>query len=142
MSETLRWFRMRRGRRKENVMDIVFKEEAFKIVGAAMAVHRFFGCGFHEKVYQDALEIEFQAQGIPYHREASIFAEYHGQQLATEFKPDFICYDSIIVELKAVHELEDFQRSQAINYARVANMKIALLINFGDPSLRYERFVV
>ena len=123
-------------------MDIVFKEEAFKIVGAAMAVHRFFGCGFHEKVYQDALEIEFQAQGIPYQREEPIFAVYHGQKLATEFKPDFICYDSIIVELKAVHELEDFQRSQAINYARVANMKIALLINFGEPSLRYERFVV
>ena len=121
---------------------VAFPDESHKIIGAAMAVHRYFGCGFTEKVYQDALEIEFQAQGIPYHREASIFAEYHGQQLATEFKPDFICYDSIIVELKAVHELEDFQRSQAINYARVANMKIALLINFGEPSLRYERFVV
>ena len=123
-------------------MDIVFKEEAFKIVGAAMAVHRFFGCGFHEKVYQDALEIEFQEQSIPYLREEPIFAEYHGEQLSTEFIPDFICYDSIIVELKAVRELEDYQRSQAINYARVAGKQMALLINFGEPSLRYERFLV
>jgi GxxExxY protein len=123
-------------------MDILFKEEAYKIIGAAMKVHRFFGCGFTEKVYQDALEIEFQEQRIPFLREQSIFATYHGQQLQSEFKPDFICYNEIIVELKAVKELEDFQRSQTINYARVANMKIALLINFGEPSLRYERYII
>lgn len=107
-----------------------------------MAVHRFFGCGFSEKVYQDALEIEFKSLDIPYLREEPLYAEYRNIQLKTEFVPDFICYDSIIVELKAVHELEDFQRSQAINYARVANMEIALLINFGEPSLKYERYAV
>lgn len=123
-------------------MDILFKEEAYKIVGAAMAVHRFFGCGFSEKVYQDALEIEFQSQQIPYIREHPIFATYQNQQLRTEFVPDFICYDRIIVELKAVHELEDFQRSQAINYAKVAKMSMALLVNFGEPSLHYERYLV
>lgn len=120
----------------------IHKEETYKIIGAAMAVHRYFGCGFSEKVYQDALEIEFREQGIPYLREEPVFAEYHKQILATEFKPDFICFNHIIVELKAVKELEDYQRSQAINYARVANMEIALLINFGEPSLKYERYAV
>ena len=120
----------------------IHKEETYKIIGAAMAVHRYFGCGFSEKVYQDALEIEFKSLNIPYLREIPLYAEYRNIQLKTEFVPDFICYDSIIVELKAVQELEDFQRSQAINYARVANMEIALLINFGEPSLKYERYAV
>jgi GxxExxY protein len=120
----------------------LYKNDTYQIIGAAMAVHRFFGCGFSEKVYQDALEIEFQEQGIPYLREEPLFAEYHNKILTTEFIPDFICYDRIIVELKAVKELEDYQRSQAINYARVANKEIALLINFGEPSLKYERFAV
>lgn len=120
----------------------IHKEETYKIIGAAMAVHRYFGCGFSEKVYQDALEIEFKSLNIPYLREIPLYAEYRNIQLKTEFVPDFICYDSIIVELKAVQELEDFQRSQAINYARVAGSDIALLINFGEPSLKYERFVV
>ena len=112
----------------------LYKDETYKIIGAAMAVHRFFGCGFTEKVYQDALEIEFQEQEIPYLREEPILAKYHGKLLATEYIPDFICYNHLIVELKAVKELEDYQRSQAINYARVANMDIALLINFGETS--------
>lgn len=123
-------------------MDLLFKDEVYRIVGAAMAVHRHFGCGFTEKVYQDALEIEFQEQNIPFLREQPIFATYHSQMLKTEFKPDFICFDRIIVELKAVQELEDYQRSQTINYAKVANMSMALLINFGEPSLRYERYIV
>ena len=121
--------------------EILFKEETYKIAGAAMAVHRFFGCGFTEKVYQDALEIEFQKQGIGYVREHPIFAVYDGQKLRTEFVPDFICYNHIIVELKAVKELEDFQRSQALNYARVAGLELALLVNFGETSLRYERYL-
>lgn len=120
----------------------LYKNETYKIIGAAMTVHRFFGCGFSEKVYQDALEIEFQEQGIPFLREEPIFAEYRGKTLETEFKPDFICFDHIIVELKAVKELEDYQRSQAINYARVGNYEIALLINFGETSLRHERYIV
>lgn len=122
--------------------DFLYKGDTYKIIGAAMAVHRYFGCGFTEKVYQDALEIEFQEQGIPYLREEPLFAEYHKQILATEFKPDFICFDRIIVELKAVKELEDYQRSQAINYARVGNYELALLLNFGESSLKYERYVV
>ena len=121
---------------------LLYREEVHGIIGAAMAVHRYFGCGFTEKVYQDALEIEFKEEGIPYLREEPIFAIYHQQQLSSEFIPDFICYDKIIVELKAVQELEDYQRSQAINYAKVAKKDLALLISFGETSLHYERYVI
>ena len=120
----------------------MYREETHKIIGAAMTVHRFFGCGFTEKVYQDALEQEFRALGIPYLREPSLHANYRGVQLRAEFVPDFICYDKVIVELKAVKELDDMHRSQAINYAKVAGCEVALLINFGESSLKFERFVV
>lgn len=105
-----------------------------------MRVHANLGCGFSEKVYQEALEVEFQRQGIPYEREKALHAVYEGVELNAEFIPDFICYGRIIVELKAVKELEDTHRSQAINYAKVAKMKLALLINFGETSLVHERY--
>lgn len=125
---------------QSDINSFIHKKETYKIIGAAMAVHRYFGCGFSEKVYQDALEVEFRNQEIPYLRENPIYAEYCNTLLKTEFIPDFICYESIIVELKAVKELEDFHRSQAINYARVAGCDLALLLNFGEMSLKYERF--
>ena len=107
-----------------------------------MAVHRYFGCGFTEKVYQDALEIEFKNQNISYEREAELHAVYNGQELASTFKPYFICYHKIIVELKAVQELDDIYRAQAINYGKVAGSDIALLINFGETSLKFERYII
>ena len=110
------------------------------IIGAAMAIHRYFGCGFTEKVYQDAFEIELQNQDIPYQREVQLHASYQGIQLNSTFIPDFICFDKIIVELKAVKELEDAHRSQATNYAKVADYPLAILINFGEESLTFERF--
>ncbi len=119
-----------------------YKQETHDIIGAAMAVHRYFGCGFTEKVYQDALEQELLICKIPYEREKAIYATYHNVQLNTQFIPDFICYDKIIVELKAVKELDDLHRSQAINYAKIAGYKVALLINFGNTSLEFERFAI
>ena len=122
--------------------NFIYKQETHDIIGAAMAVHRYFGCGFTEKVYQDALEQELLICKIPYEREKSIHATYHHVQLNTPFVPDFICYNKIIVELKAVKELDDMHRSQAINYAKVAGYEVALLINFGNTSLEFERFAV
>ena len=122
--------------------DLQYKEEVHEIVGAAMAVHRYFGCGFTEKVYQDALEIEFANRNIPSVREAELHIGYNGQELASTFKPDYICYDKIIVELKAVKELDDMHRSQAINYAKVAGCDMALLVNFGETSLKFERYLI
>ena len=107
-----------------------------------MKVHSVLGPGFTEKVYQEALAIEFAERNIPFVREKEIHAVYKGVVLQGTFIPDFICYDKIIVELKAVKELDDVHRSQAINYAKVAGYKLSLLINFGKPSLDKERFPV
>lgn len=113
----------------------------YEIIGAAMEVHRRLGCGFTEKVYQDALEKELQFRGIPYEREVRMQVMYRGEPLDSEYIPDFVCYKNIIVELKAIQELEDLHRAQAINYLHVANARTALLINFGATSLEYERFI-
>lgn len=113
--------------------------EVHEIIGAAMSVHRELGCGFAEKVYQDALEIELKNNNIPYVREPELFVTYKGEKMESVFKPDFVCFNCIIVELKAVKELEDMHRSQAINYAKVSQSPLALLINFGELSLRFER---
>ena len=121
---------------------LLYKEEVFQIVGSAMNVHRYFGPGFTEKVYQDALEIEFKKRGIPYQREVPIHAKYYEFELKAEFVPDYVCYNDIILELKAVKELEDIHRSQAINYGKVAGAKLSLLVNFGEASLQYERYIM
>lgn len=107
-----------------------------------MKVHSILGPGFNEKVYQDALEIEFRERQIPYKREMELQASYKGIVLHSTYKPDFICYDKIIVELKALKDIDDVSRSQAINYAKVAGFKLSILINFGESSLINERFPV
>ncbi len=112
---------------------------SYAIIGAAMEVHNQLGCGFTEKVYQEALAHEFQLRNIPFEREAHMKVTYKGNTLESEFIPDFLCYGEIIVELKAVEELTNLHRSQAINYAHVSNKKVALLINFGAESLEHER---
>lgn len=119
-----------------------YEQESYQIIGAAMKVHGILGPGFTEKVYQEALAIEFTERGIPFEREKEIHAIYKGAVLEGTYIPDFICYDKIIVELKAVKELDDVHRSQAINYAKVAGFKLSLLINFGESSLTTERFPI
>jgi len=121
---------------------VIFPRESYDIIGAAMKVHSTLGCGFAEKVYQDALAVEFLKSGVPFQREVELHVVYNSVKLATTFIPDFICYDKIIVELKAVKELDDMHRSQAYNYAKVAGFQLALLINFGETALVYERHVV
>ena len=119
-----------------------YEEETYQIIGAAMKVHSVLGPGFTEKVYQEALAIEFVERQIPFEREKEIHATYKGVVLEGTYIPDFICYDKIIVELKAVRELDDVHRSQAINYAKVAGFKLSLLINFGESSFVKERFPI
>ena len=122
--------------------NVIFPQESYNIIGAAMKVHSTLGCGFTEKVYQDALAVEFNRSGIPFLREVELHVVYNNVELPTTYIPDFICYDKIIVELKAVRELDDMHRSQAYNYAKVSGYQLALLINFGGPSLTYERLMV
>ena len=122
--------------------NVIFSQESYAIIGAAMKVHSTLGCGFTEKVYQDALAVEFNKNKIPFQREVELHVVYDDIELPSTFIPDFICYDKIIVELKAVRELDDMHRSQAYNYAKVSGYQLALLVNFGEPSLTYERLVV
>ncbi|MBQ7691794.1 MAG: GxxExxY protein [Muribaculaceae bacterium] len=122
-------------------MDFIFKEETYRIRGCAMAVHRELGCGFLEKVYQEALEIEFTANGIPFKRESRLDIFYKGTLLQQQYFADFICFDNIIVEIKAVSELTDIHRAQVFNYLKATDLRVGLLINFGERSVRIERIV-
>ena len=119
----------------------LYKEESYKIIGAAFAVHRELGCGFLERVYQDALEYEFKERDIPYEREKNIQIMYKGKPLGEPYRADFVCYDKIIVELKAVEELQGIHRSQVVNYLKATGMKLGLLVNFGEEFANIERIV-
>ena len=122
---------------------IVFKEESYKIVGAAFKVYNTLGHGFLEAVYQEALEIEFQKQGISYEREKELKIQYDGVELKQTYKADFVCFGKIIVELKAVNALDDAHRSQVHNYLHATGYKLGLLLNFGCPDeLEKERIVL
>jgi GxxExxY protein len=114
---------------------------AFRIVGAAMDVHKELGCGFSEVVYQEALEIEFKIQEIPYNREQKLELSYKGQKLSKFFKADFICYDKIVVELKALSQFDNQNVAQTINYLKATGFKLGLLLNWGEMSLKYKRLV-
>ncbi|MCR5588312.1 MAG: GxxExxY protein [Bacteroidales bacterium] len=124
---------------KNNDSGLLFKEESYKIIGAAMEVHRLLGCGFVEPVYQEALEKEFVLRGIPYEREKELSVSYKGSQLSKTFKADFVCYGKIILELKAVKEFADEHYAQIYNYLRASGLDLGLLINFGSASIEFER---
>ncbi len=122
---------------------IIYKEESYKVVGAAFKVYNALGHGFLEAVYQEALEIEFQRQGIPYEREKELKIQYDGVELKQTYKADFVCFGKIIVELKAVNALDDAHRSQVYNYLHATGYKLGLLLNFGNSDeLEKERIVL
>ncbi len=118
---------------------ILYKEESYNIIGAAMEVHRIVGNGFTEPVYQDALEVELLMRGIPYEREKTFDLSYKGVKLDKTFRADFVCYNSIIVELKSVYQLADEHTAQVYNYLKASGLSLGLLLNFGRISLQHER---
>ncbi len=121
--------------------EIIYKEESYKIIGACFEVYKLKGCGFTEFVYHECLKIEFDLQEIPYVHEPAIQLEYKGKTFEQYFKPDFVCYNKIIVEIKAVSNLIDEHRAQTMNYLNATNFDLGLLINFGHfPKIEYERF--
>lgn len=122
-----------------NDSNLLFKEESYKIIGAAMEVHRLLGCGFVEAIYQEALEKEFALKKIPFEREKELTVSYKGNILTKTFKADFVCYNKIILELKAVKKFADEHYAQIYNYLRASGMDLGILINFGTASLEYER---
>lgn len=112
------------------------------IIGAAMRVHSALCSGFLESVYQEALELEFQANGIPYIREKQLPIHYRQQLLKTVYKSDFLCFGSVIVELKAIQNLSGKEAAQVINYLKASSLQKAILLNFGTKSLQHKRLVL
>ena len=123
-------------------MEILYKEEAYKIIGICMEVHRELGIGFSEVIYKDAMEIEFQRHDIPYKREAPFAAFYKKIPLDREFRVDFTVYDKIILEVKAASGLVVENERQTLNYLAMSKMKLGLLINFGALSLQSKRMIL
>ena len=119
-------------------MALIYPEESNRILGIAMQLHCEMGCGFKEKVYQDAFEILLKENNIKYEREKHISLEFHGITLEHDFYYDFLIEDKIGVEIKAVSELLGEFESQIINYLHVSNHKLGLLLNFGSESLEYK----
>lgn len=123
--------------------EIIYREESYRIVGACFEVYKDKGCGFTEAVYQECLAMEFAMQGIPFVAQPAFELEYKGTKLEQFFKPDFVCFGTIIIELKALPKLNDICRSQVLNYLHATKFRLGLLINFGhSPKIEYERIVL
>jgi len=123
----------------EVMKDLIYKEESYKIIGACMEVHKELGCGFLEPVYQEALDIVFKKNDIPYQREKELRIMFCGEPLKKTYNANFVCYDKIILELKALSFLLPEHEAQVINYLRTSNFLLGILVNFGSTSLEYKR---
>jgi GxxExxY protein len=115
--------------------------QTYAVIGAAMEVHRELGHGFLEAVYQEALAVEFGRRGIPYGKEVALEIHYKGRRLACSYKADFICYERLLVETKALGRLTGIEEAQVINYLKATGLDRALLINFGAERLEYKRLI-
>jgi GxxExxY protein len=122
--------------------ELIYKEEAFKIVGICMNIHRTLGMGLKEINYKDAMEIDFEEEGIPYKREERFAVKYKDQILRNPYYADFVVFESIIIEVKSASALTDAHMAQALSYLAVSGMKLALIINFGERSLTWKRVVL
>jgi GxxExxY protein len=120
---------------------MLYEQYTKEIIGAFYEVHNQLGCGFLEAVYQEALAIEFSLRKIPFQREIKLNINYKGIQLEKYYQADFVCYDTIIVELKALSELRSEHDSQILNYLKATGLKVGYVVNFGEQSLKYKRFI-
>lgn len=121
---------------------LYFEEETYAIIGACMEVHKKLGSGFLEAIYQEALSIEFEEREIPYEREKQLTVYYKGIELSKKYIADFICYNNIILEIKAVNSIAKEHISQLLNYLHATNHKIGLVVNFGAKSLEFKRVII
>jgi len=115
--------------------------KTYAIIGAAMEVHSQLGHGFLEAVYQEALAIEFNLRNIPYRQQVDLPVYYKGHRLGTAYRADFVCFDAVVVELKAVSRLGGCEEAQTINYLKASGIEVGVILNFGAPSLEYQRVV-
>lgn len=113
----------------------------YAIIGAAMEVHRHLGCGFLESVYQDAFAHELIERQIPFRREVELSIRYKGRVLESSFRADFVCFDSVIVELKAIAALSGVDDAQVLNYLKSTGHEVGILLNFGTTSLQHKRLI-
>jgi GxxExxY protein len=121
---------------------ILYKDESYGIVGACFEVYTEKGCGFLEAVYQECLEHELEMQGIPWEAQVNLPLSYKGRPLKQRYQADFICFDKIIIEIKAVSKLASEHRAQVLNYLHATGHELGLLVNFGHyPKLEWERIV-
>jgi len=120
---------------------ILYKDESYKIIGSCMKVHAELGSGFLESVYQEALEIQFKKDAVPYVKEKLLNIQFDGKKLKKYFKADFVCYEKIIVELKATKHIVEADYKQTLNNILATNFKLGLLINFSSSSLIYKRVI-
>jgi GxxExxY protein len=122
--------------------ELLYEHETYQIRGACFEVYKEKGSGFLEGVYQECLEIELSLQGISFVAQPRLDLEYKGRKLRTEYRPDLICFDKIIVELKAVSALSDEHRAQLQNYLKATRLRLGLLVNFGHyPKVEIERII-
>ena len=123
--------------------DIIYKEECYNINGSIFDVYKEMGSGFLESVYQECLEHEFSERNIPFVSQPPLNLHYKGNKLCQKFIPDFICYDSIIIELKAVNNIGVEHEAQIINYLKTTGLKLGLIVNFGSyPKVTIKRIVL
>lgn len=123
--------------------ELLYREEVYGIIGACMAVHTDKGNGFVEPVYQDALEIELEHLRIPFDTQRNYRIFYRDRPLKHSYTPDLLCFDRIIVEIKAAKSLTDEHRAQLLNYLKVTKLQLGLLVNFGSHSrLEWERIIL
>ncbi|MGO9463858.1 MAG: GxxExxY protein [Isosphaeraceae bacterium] len=123
--------------------EMIYQNESYSIMGACFEVYKEMGCGFLEPVYQECLQLELAAQGIPFRPQIELTLHYKGKLLEQTYKPDFIYFDKIIVEIKAVKELTSEHRAQVHNYLHATGYKLGLLVNFSHyPKVESERIVL
>ena len=120
---------------------LIFPEESYQIIGACMSVHRKLGNGFLESVYQEALGKELKTREIPFQRHKRLNLYYDGEKLDKYFVADFVCYEGIILEIKAINFIAKSIEQQVINYLKSTDTELGLLVNFGEKSLTWKRFV-
>lgn len=127
----------------ETNQKILFKDECYKIQGAIFEVYREIGTGFLEAVYQECLEKEFINESISFVSQHELELFYKGEILKQKYKPDFICYDKIIIELKAVKEITSEHQAQVINYLKATKLQLGMIVNFGHyPKVEIKRIVI
>ena len=122
--------------------ELIYRDEVYEIVGAAMEVHKELGCGFLEAVYQEGFLIELRGKKMPFESQKQLAIYYKGKRLEKEYYADVVCYGKIIVELKALDRLTSKEESQILNYLKASGLKVGVLINFGATSLEWKRFVL